>query len=109
MDAWNRGDLEQALFYYWDSPDMTWVNRKGISFGREEFAAAMRSEFADRSTMGSYTSKILQSKELNPDAVLLVLDWSIREGSGKQLMGGISSQIWQRFSDGWKAVFEHAS
>jgi len=109
MDAWNHGDLEKALSYYWDSADITWVNRHGISFGRKDFAAAMRADFADRSKMGTFSSKTLQAKELRGDLVLLVIDWRIQDNAGKKLMGGVSSQLWQHFPEGWRTVFEHAS
>ena len=109
MDAWNKQDLEAALSYYWNSPEMTWVNRKGVSFGIQEFAQSMRQDFTDRSKMGTYDGKVLHATELRPDLVLIVLDWKIVDSSGKKLMGGVSSQLWQKMPGGWKAVFEHAS
>ena len=109
MSAWNKQDLESALSYYWDSPEMTWVNRKGISFGIQEFAQSMRQDFSDRSKMGLYDGKVLHASQLRDDLVLIVLDWKIVDSAGKKLMGGVSSQLWQRKSGGWKIVFEHAS
>ncbi len=109
MAAWNSQDLEAALALYWNDDQITWVNRKGVSFGIAEFAQAMRTEFADRSKMGHYAGKVVHTQELAPDLVLLVLDWSIMDRDGKRLMGGVSTQLWRHLGGGWKAVFEHAS
>jgi hypothetical protein len=109
MTAWNNQDMDGALSYYWNSEGMTWVNRKGISFGIAEFAKSMQSDFADKSKMGHYDGKVLHSSELSPELVLLVLDWKIVNGEGKRMMGGISTQLWRKTASGWKVVFEHAS
>lgn len=109
MDAWNKQDMDGALSFYWDSGDMAWVNRKGITFGLAEFAKSMRADFTDKSKMGKYDGKVLYSRELSPELVLLVVDWKIVNAEGKRTMGGISTQIWRRTDSGWKAVFEHAS
>lgn len=69
MAAWNNQDMDGALSYYWNSEGMTWVNRKGISFGIAEFAKGMQSDFADRSKMGHYEGKVLHSSDLSPELV----------------------------------------
>jgi ketosteroid isomerase-like protein len=109
MSAWNNQDLDGSLSYYWDSDQMTWVNRKGVTFGFAGFAKAMRSDLPDKSRMGNYDGKVLYSTEISPESVLIVLNWQILGPDGKRMMGGISTQLWRKTSSGWKAVFEHAS
>ena len=31
--AWNNGELEKAMKYYWNSPEMLWVSKAGIMKG----------------------------------------------------------------------------
>jgi hypothetical protein len=33
VEAWNKGELEQAMSYYWESPDMLWISRNGTEQG----------------------------------------------------------------------------
>ena len=106
--AWNRGDLEAALSFYWDSPKMTWVSKLGVDYGYAAFAEAMRKDFADPESMGTYSAEILDARDLGPGANQIVFRWKIMRDE-KRLMGGMSTQIWRKIGGNWRAVFEHAS
>lgn len=107
--AWNRGDIEGALDFYWKSPEVTWVSRAGVSRGFAGFARMMRDEYAGRpEQMGVYSGDVLLAKEISPETGLLVVRWSI-DRDGRQIMGGVSTQLWEEVDGGWRIVFEHAS
>jgi hypothetical protein len=102
--AWNRGNIEAALLAYC----VTWVSKPGVDYGYKAFADAMRKDFADPKSMGTYSAEILDARDLGPSANQIVFRWKIMRGE-KRLMGGISTQIWRRIDGQWRAVFEHAS
>jgi hypothetical protein len=107
--AWNAGDLEGALATYLDDPAMTWVNAKGMEHGLKTFAESMRSEYADkRNPMGTYEGEVLDAREMGATRALLVVRWSINH-DGRRIMGGYSTQLWERRGKSWVVVFEHAS
>jgi hypothetical protein len=105
--AWNRGDLEGALSAYLPSPEMTWVTKSGVQRGFAEFAQGMRTDFSKPADMGTYSAEVLDARNLG-DGAVLVFRWQIVK-SGKRLMGGTSTQIWQEVQGSWRAVLEHAS
>jgi hypothetical protein len=106
--AWNGGRLEDALSAYCDDPRITWVNRSGLTRGFADFAAGMRSGFADPATMGLMAVEVLDMRAAGPQAALVTLKWSITR-DGKRLMGGISTQLWEPCAGELRIVFEHAS
>lgn len=106
--AWNAGDLETALGAYCPSPDITWVNRNGVSRGYEGFAQSMRAEFAAPAGMGALAIEIEHARDIGADAGLLVVRWSITRG-GERLMGGVSTQLWAECEGRMHIVLEHAS
>jgi len=106
--AWNRGDLETALETYCAEPRMTWVTRGGVTRGYDEFAAGMRQDFADRTLMGRYEAELLETRSLGRRSALVVLRWSITR-DGRRLMGGVSTQIWERCRGRLRITLEHAS
>ncbi len=107
--AWNRGDIEGALAFYWNSPMMTWVSKSGVERGFAAFADGMRKDFAKApETMGTYSADVLETRGLGRDDALLVTRWQITRG-GKRLMGGISTQVWRRAGRRCVVVLEHAS
>lgn len=106
--AWNRGDIDAALAAYWDSPRMTWVSKSGIEYGYSSFEDAMRKDFADPTSMGIFSTEILDARDLGSGTNLIVYRWKIVRGE-KRLMGGLSTQIWRRLDGNWRIVLEHAS
>lgn len=108
VTAWNGDDLEGALVRYWNSPDMVWVNRRGVERGFAPFADAMRTDAAANPDLGEFAVEVLDARDLTADSALLVMRWSITR-DGKRLMGGVSTQVWRQVDGLWVIVFEHAS
>lgn len=108
VQAWNNGDLETAMTFYWNSPEMLWINNTGVEKGYQEVLEMFRTDFADSRQMGTYTYEPLYIEQISPEAVYYVFRWKI-ERDGKRLMGGVSSQIWKTVNGRWVATSEHAS
>ena len=106
--AWNAGDLEKAMGFYWNSPEMLWISKQGIQKGYQPVLEGYRKDFADKSKMGVYSYESLFIDRLSTTSVYYVFKWKI-ELNGKRLMGGISSQIWKPIGGRWVITSEHAS
>lgn len=106
--SWNAGNLEMAMAFYWNSPELLWISRGGISKGYEPVFDDFKRDFADRSKMGVYSYTPLHIEKLSKSSVLYVYQWKI-ELNGKRIMGGVSSQIWKKISGRWLITAEHAS
>ncbi|NEU09968.1 nuclear transport factor 2 family protein [Flavihumibacter sp. R14] len=108
VKAWNEGKLEDAMAYYYNSPDLLWISRAGIEKGFTPVFNSYIEEFRDRSKMGTFTYQPLETQVLSAKTVLYVYRWKI-ELAGKKLMGGVSSQIWKKTGRKWTIHAEHAS
>ncbi|WP_187261023.1 YybH family protein [Pontibacter beigongshangensis] len=108
INAWNKGDLEKAMTYYWNSEEMLWISKTGIEKGYQEVLNGFLNDFEDRSQMGVYSYQPLHMEELTPEVVYFVFSWKI-EQAGKKLMGCISSQLWKKLNGTWVITAEHAS
>ena len=106
--AWNKGELEKAMSYYWNSPDMLWISRNGTETGWQEVHDMFQKDFTDRSKMGEYTYEPLHIEQVGPETVYYVYRWKI-DLQGKKLMGGVSSQLWKKIDGRWVITAEHAS
>jgi hypothetical protein len=92
--AWNAGDLEKAMAFYWNSPELLWINKAGIQKGYQPVLDDFRKSYTDKSTMGTYSYEPLHIETLSANSAYFVFKWKI-ELNGKRLMGGISSQVWK--------------
>ena len=106
--AWNDGDINLAMTFYWNTPEMLWINKSGIQKGYESVLADFKTEFADPKKMGIYSYSPLHIEVLSESSAYFVIDWKI-ELEGNRLMGGISSQLWRLVEGRWVVVAEHAS
>ena len=106
--AWNNGDLEKAMSYYWNSSEMLWINKSGIQKGYQPVWEHFQKEFADRSKMGIYSCESLHIEKVTSFSVYFVIRWKIVL-SDKKIMGGVSSQLWKKIAGNWVITIEHAS
>lgn len=108
ISAWNNGDLEKAMSYYWNSPEILWVSKAGIMKGYQPVLEDFKKEFADTSKMGNYSYELLHIEEVSGAAVYFVIRWKIVLNNQK-IMGGVSSQLWKKIKGNWAITAEHAS
>jgi ketosteroid isomerase-like protein len=108
VTAWNAGDLEKAMEFYWNSPEMLWIARSGIEKGYAPVLEGYRKDFSDKTKMGVYSYEPLHIEILSKRTVYYVFRWKIELG-GKKLMGGVSSQVWKKIGGRWLITAEHAS
>lgn len=108
VSAWNSGNLETAMAYYWNSPEMLWISKNGTEKGYQQVYEMFLQDFQDRSKMGVYTYEPLHIEQISKEAVYFVFHWKI-ELDGKRLMGGVSSQVWKKLEGRWVVTSEHAS
>ncbi|MER2996069.1 YybH family protein [Pontibacter populi] len=108
ISAWNKGDLETAMTFYWNSPEMLWISKAGTEKGYQEVYDMFLQDFTDRSKMGVYSYEPLHIEQVSKEAVYFVFRWKI-ELDGKRLMGGVSSQVWKKLNGRWVVTSEHAS
>jgi hypothetical protein len=108
ITAWNAGDLEKAMTFYWNSPAILWISKAGTQKGYQPVLEDFRKEFADKSKMGIYSYESLHIEEVSATSVYFVIRWKIMLNE-KRIMGGISSQLWKKINDNWVITSEHAS
>ena len=108
ITAWNKGDLEKAMTYYWNSPEMLWVSKSGIQKGYQSVLEDFRKEFADKGKMGIYSYDSLHIEKISGTSVYFAISWKIIL-NGQKIMGGVSSQLWKKIAGNWVITAEHAS
>lgn len=105
--AWNARDLEKAMSFYWNSPEMLWISRAGVEKGYAPVLEGYQKDFSDRSKMGVYSYEPLHIEKLSKRSVYYAFRWKI-ELNGKRIMGGVSSQVWKKIGGRWQITAEHA-
>ncbi len=105
--AWNSGDVETFVKWYWHSPELTFSGAGGVARGYDGVLARYKKNYPDRETMGHLDFSGLEFRFLGPEAALVLGHWHLDRSKGN--VGGVFSLVWQKFPEGWRIIHDHTS
>jgi ketosteroid isomerase-like protein len=104
--AWNRGDVEGFMAYYWPSDDLTFQSGNSRTRGWTGVLARYKKNYPPE-RMGRLEFADLEIHLLSRDSAFVLgrfrLDF---EGSRRE---GVFTLIFRRMKDGWRIVHDHTS
>lgn len=105
-DAWNRGDLEGYMVYYWRSDQLTFQSGANRVRGWETLLERYKKGYSgDR--MGQLDFSDLEVKPLGRDFALVLGRWSVDIQGEKK--GGVFTLVMKKFPEGWRIIHDHTS
>lgn len=105
-EAWNKGDLEGYMAYYWKSDQLTFQSGANRVGGWETLLERYKKSYSgDR--MGQLDFSDLEVKVLGRDYALVLGRWSVDIMGEKK--GGVFTLILRRFPEGWRIIHDHTS
>jgi len=104
--AWNRGDIEGFMGYYWKSDDLTFQSGNSRTHGWSEVLARYQRTYPP-GTMGRLEFTDLVFKILSRDAAFVLGRFRLDQGGA--LREGVFTLIFRRTGQGWRIVHDHTS
>jgi len=105
--AWNRGDVDEFMKGYWNSPEVSFAGSSGVTRGYEAVLTRYRKNYPDTKAMGHLEFSEVEVRPLGKDAAFVLGRWHLTRESGES--GGVFTLVFQRFAGGWKIVHDHTS
>ena len=106
-DAWNRGELDRFMGYYWKSDDLACTTNGQTTQGWAATAAFYRKHYPTPEDRGRLEYDEIQIQPLAKDAILVVGRWSL--DGDPEARGGTFSRVFRRIDDHWVIAHEHLS
>ncbi len=104
--AWNRGDIEGFMAYYWRSDDLTFQSGKARTHGWNDVLARYKKSYP-AGTMGVLAFADLAVRPLGPDAAFVLGRFRLdRNGT---ISEGVFTLVLRRMQEGWRIVHDHTS
>lgn len=94
--AWNRGD--RADYVAACAPEVTYLNARGVVFGRDALDRALAGAYPDPAAMGTLTLEVLRF-DVSPGEARVVLRWEVRRAGAP--VGGVALVILQERDGAW--------
>ncbi len=107
QEAWNRGDVENFINGYWNSPQLTFAGSGGITRGWQPVLARYRKNYPDTQAMGHLDFSEWEVHPLGSDAAFVLGRWHLQRSSDE--LGGVFTLVFRRFPEGWRIIHDHTS
>ena len=104
--AWNEGNIEQFMAWYWKSDSLMFIGSKGVTYGWEKTLANYKKGYPDKATMGQLSFELIQVKTLSTTAVYVVGKWALTR---EKPVGGHFTLLWRKIEGKWVIVSDHTS
>lgn len=109
-EAWNRGNLEEFMTTYLDSPDITFTGRAGVTRGYKPVLERYRKNYGTPEAMGTLRYSELGVRLLGPDAALVLGRFDLtRTQAGGGNASGRFTLVLRKTAAGWKIIHDHTS
>ena len=107
--AWNKGDIEGFMKYYWQSDSLTFVGKKGIQNGWKKTLAKYNKSYPDKASMGKLTFTNRSIEKIDSNTYLVLGRWELKRENNFKDLSGIYSLIWQMKGKDWVIISDHSS
>ncbi len=104
--AWNRGDIEGFMAYYWKSDDLTFQSGNARTRGWADVLARYKKNYPP-DTMGVLAFSDLAVQALGLDAAFVLGRFKLDRGGSPA--EGVFTLILKRTREGWRIVHDHTS
>jgi beta-aspartyl-peptidase (threonine type) len=108
VKAWNKGDLEEFMKGYWNSPELTFISGGDRTRGWQATLERYRKRYqSEGKEMGKLTFSELEVEVLGPEAAFVRGRFQVQ--LTKQKLAGRFTLIFKRLPEGWRIVHDHTS
>ncbi len=107
--AWNRGDIDGFMQYYWNSDQMCFCSGGNRTFGWAKVAEQYKKKYSSPELMGKLKFDNLDVKLLSDRLALAIGDWHLHRLDASDNIGGNFTLILERQGDGWRIIHDHTS
>jgi ketosteroid isomerase-like protein len=112
MAAWNEGNIEKFMDWYWRSDQMKFVSSSGVRYGWQATLDRYRKTYPGKEGMGKLRFEIVNSDQIDKKTCFVVGKFFLeRQGANGQpeQLSGWFTLVWQKIGGRWLIVSDHTS
>ncbi len=105
--CWNKGDLEGFMNGYWESEELKFIGKSGITYGWQATLERYKKSYPDKAAMGKLTFDILHVEATGKKQMLVIGKWHLQRE--KDAPEGHFSLVWRKIGKDWVIIADHSS
>jgi uncharacterized protein (TIGR02246 family) len=107
--AWNRGDVDDFMHGYKDSPDTTFIG-KSVAYGYAPILARYKKAYPNKDAMGTLDFADIAVRPLDASYAVVTGKFHLaRSAAGGGDVSGIYSLVFEKTPEGWKIILDHSN
>lgn len=107
QDAWNRGDIDAFMEYYWKSPALQFLGSKGPTYGWQNTLERYKKNYSNRDLMGQLKFDILNLNQRSKKVITVVGKFTLIRKNDEP--SGYFLLVFQKIKGKWLIVADHTS
>lgn len=105
--AWNDGDIDAFMKGYWNSDELSFIGKKGVTRGWSNTLTNYKKGYPDAAAMGKLNFEVLELRVLSYDAAYMIGKYTLlRENDSPS---GHFNLLWNKINGNWLIVSDHTS
>ena len=105
--AWNQGDIDAFMEYYWKSDELTFTSGGRVTRGWTTTKQNYQKRYPTKERMGQLAFGALEFSSLGDAAVLVIGHWNLQREPAP--IGGNFSLVFRKIDGAWVIVHDHTS
>lgn len=105
-DAWNRGDIDAFMEYYWRSDELTFSSGGKTTRGWQATKDGYKRRYPTRAAMGTLTFSQLEITPIGDAGALVLGNWRLERD---EPAGGNFTLVLRKIDGRWRIVHDHTS
>jgi len=104
--AWNEGNIEGFMAYYWRSKDFTFQSGNKRLEGWDELLAMYKKNYSGEN-MGRLDFSDIEVNVLSREIACVLGRWKVTTNESSK--EGLFTLIFKKFDEGWRIIVDHSS
>ena len=104
--AWNNGDINGFMSFYWKSDSLKFIGSKGVTYGWQKTLDNYIKNYPDKKAMGILKFTIIESSQLTKTSIYII---GKRDLEKEKPAGGHFTLLWKKIDNKWVIVADHTS
>ncbi len=102
--AWNEGNIDAFMEYYWKSDNLQFIGSSGITYGWQNTLDNYKKRYPDLLAMGQLSFDIIKVDKRSKKVITLVGKFHLKREIGD--LEGIFLLVWKKIKGEWKIVVD---
>lgn len=105
--AWNNGDLEGYMQGYWNSVQLKFVGKNGLTKGWKETLERYKKAYPNQAAMGKLSFEFLSQEALTGEHYLVIGKWQLQKET--EVLQGYFTLVLRKIEGKWLIISDHSS